>query len=83
MNPQFIFIDCCCKYEVGQFYNPHHDYIGHQRDRQPGPRILTFFLYLTDVEEGGGTRLNDLNIEIKPKMGRALLWPSVMNYDPR
>jgi len=70
------------KYEVGQYYNAHHDYITHQRDRHSGPRILTFFLYLSDVEEGGGTKLNDLDIVIQPKMGRALLWPSVMNYNP-
>ena len=40
------------KYEPGQFYRQHHDYIGHQRDRRSGPRMLTFFLYLSDVEEG-------------------------------
>ena len=27
---------------------------------QPGPRVYTFFLYLSDVEEGGGTRLDAL-----------------------
>lgn len=70
------------KYGVGQFYKAHHDYIGHQKDRHSGPRILTFFLYLSDVEEGGGTLLNNMGIEIKPKLGRALLWPSVLNADP-
>lgn len=70
------------KYEVGQYYKAHHDYIGHQKDRHSGPRILTFFLYLSDVEEGGGTRLNNLGIDIQPKVGRALLWPSVYNFDP-
>lgn len=30
------------KYEVGQFYRTHHDYIPHQKHRQCGPRILTF-----------------------------------------
>lgn len=43
------------KYEKGQFYRTHHDYIHHQVDRQCGPRILTFFMYLSNVEEGGGT----------------------------
>lgn len=71
------------KYEVGQFYRIHHDFIPHQRDRQCGPRILTFFLYLSDVEEGGGTAFQNLgNLTIIPKKGRALLWPSVLNSDP-
>ena len=35
------------KYEVGEFYrHTHHDYIGHQKDRNCGPRILTICLYL-------------------------------------
>ncbi len=73
------------KYEEGQFYRTHHDYIEHQKDRASGPRILTFFLYLSDVEEGGGTGFNQLNggLVVNPKKGKALLWPSVMNYDPR
>ena len=70
------------KYEVGQFYRSHHDYILHQRDRQCGPRILTFFLYLSDVEQGGGTSFSNLGITVTPKMGRAVLWPSVFNSDP-
>jgi len=70
------------KYEVGQFYRKHHDYIGHQRDRHCGPRILTFFLYLSDVEAGGGTGFPDLDMVVQPKKGRALLWPSILNSDP-
>jgi prolyl 4-hydroxylase len=70
------------KYETGQFYRTHHDFIPHQVDRQCGPRVLTFFLYLSDVEEGGGTNFPDLNITVYPKRGRALLWPSVYNFDP-
>mmetsp|Transcript_6467 Transcript_6467/g.18204 ORF Transcript_6467/g.18204 Transcript_6467/m.18204 type:complete len:329 (-) Transcript_6467:1154-2140(-) len=70
------------KYEVGQFYNAHHDYIPHQRDRQCGPRILTFFLYLSDVEAGGGTNFPRLDLTVMPKKGRALLWPSVLNDSP-
>lgn len=44
-----------------------------------GPRILTFFLYLSDVEEGGETAFPLLNIDIKPKRGMGLLWPSVLD----
>jgi hypothetical protein len=48
------------------------------------PRILTFFLYLSDVEEGGGTGLTQVNggLVVNPKKGKALLWPSVYNFDP-
>ena len=70
------------KYEVGQFYKTHHDYIPHQKDRQCGPRILTFFIYLSDVEAGGGTNFPDLDLTVMPKKGRALLWPSVLDSDP-
>lgn len=70
------------KYEPGQFYKTHHDYIEHQRDRRSGPRILTFFLYLSDLEEGGATNFPNLDIAVKPKVGRALLWPSVLDSDP-
>ena len=70
------------KYEIGQFYNVHHDYIPQQRNRQCGPRILTFFLYLSDVEAGGGTGFPSLDLTVSPKAGRALLWPSILDSNP-
>lgn len=70
------------RYEKGQFYRTHHDFIPHQVERQCGPRILTFFLYLSDVEAGGGTNFPNLGITVMPKRGRALLWPSVLNSNP-
>ncbi len=53
-----------------------------QLERPCGPRILTFFLYLSDVAEGGGTHFPDLGLTILPKRGRAVLWPSVLNDAP-
>ncbi len=70
------------KYEPGQFYQTHHDYIEFEVDRQGGVRILTVFLYLNDVEEGGGTNFPRLNLTVAPKRGRVLIWPSVLNEDP-
>ena len=73
------------RYEDGQKYDVHHDFISYHVERQCGPRILTFFLYLSDVEEGGGTRFPDLGangLTVLPKKGKALLWPSVLNEDP-
>ncbi len=70
------------RYEVGQFYQTHHDYIEFDADRQNGVRILTVFLYLNDVEAGGATNFPELDLTVYPKRGRALLWPSVQNEDP-
>ena len=37
---------------------------------------------MNDVEEGGETRFDDLDLKVAPKLGRALLWPSVRNENP-
>ena len=47
-----------------------------------GPRILTFYMYLSDVEEGGETAFPKLKLSVKPKLGRAILWPSVRDDAP-
>lgn len=70
------------RYEVGQFYQTHHDLISHQLTRQPGVRLLTVYIYLNDVEEGGGTNFPHLGLTVTPKLGRVVLWPSVLNEDP-
>lgn len=67
------------RYEIGQFYQTHHDTAASQYQLACGPRILTFFLYLSDVEEGGETNFPNLGIKVKPKKGRAVLWPGIMN----
>ena len=66
-------------YDFGQYYKTHHDFGIEDNALACGPRILTFFLYLSDVEEGGETNFPTLNIAVKPKKGRALLWPSVLD----
>ena len=70
------------RYEPGQFYRTHHDNGGTMELDPAGPRILTFFLYLSDVEEGGETNFPQLNISVKPKRGRAVLWPSTLDASP-
>ena len=43
---------------------------------------MTIFLYLNDVEAGGGTNFPELDITVMPKKGRVLIWPSVIDEDP-
>merc|ERR1712130_5188 len=62
------------EYEIDQFYRTHHDYIPNHNQMSCGPRILTWFMYLSDVEEGGATNF--------PKLGRVVFWPSVLDEDP-
>ena len=68
------------KYEKGQFYKVHHDQQSAHWTPQ-GVRLYTFFVYLSDVEAGGGTRFTDIGVTVKPKLGRAILWPSVYGSD--
>ena len=70
------------RYEKTQFYNTHNDLIPYQIDRPCGVRILTFYFYLNDVEEGGGTNFPKMDMTVQPKRGRAVLWPSVFDAHP-
>jgi hypothetical protein len=82
------------RYYPGQYYVDHHDYIPGHLEMPCGPRLYTLFLYLSDVEEGGGTAFNRLKgtntetgaeevpLVVQPAVGRAVLWPSVRDGDP-
>jgi len=70
------------RYEPGQFYRRHHDQNSPTTSAW-GPRLYTFFMYLNDVEAGGQTAFPLLNISVTPKRGRAVLWPSVLNEEPK
>lgn len=56
---------------LGQYYRVHHDMYPHPHHKElgAGPRTLTVFLYLSDVEEGGETGFPKLNISVEPKKG--------------
>lgn len=61
-----------CRYLTGQFYQSHQD--GFQVLDEKGQRIGTVLIYLNDVQNGGGTYFNNLNIRIQPKEGMALIF---------
>lgn len=66
-------------YDTGQYYKVHHDRIAPDFYRPQGVRILTVFVYLNDVEDGGGTHFPQLGITVQPKRGRAVMWPNVLD----
>jgi len=70
------------RYYKTQHYNPHHDYIFGHNDLPIGARIFTFFMYLSDVEEGGETHFPQLGVKVKPVRGKTILWANVRNDDP-
>ena len=72
------------QYEEHQFYNEHNDFIEYQVERPCGSRILTFYMYLNTLPDdgGGGTNFPRLNLTVTPKLGRAIMWPSVLDESP-
>jgi len=69
------------EYKEGQFYKVHHDQ-NSPRSSAWGPRMYTFFMYLSDGYTGGHTHFPRLNITVEAAKGRALVWTSVLDSDP-
>lgn len=82
------------RYEVGEEYRPHMDAfdpntpIGKSSFDRGGQRVLTCLFYLSDVDEGGGTCFPELNLNVKPEIGRLIIFHntrlgSSIDRDPR
>jgi prolyl 4-hydroxylase len=69
------------KYEIGQYFNAHHDaYEGIRKEnltKESGNRYWSFLIYLNDDFEGGSTNFPKLQYEITPKKGMALFWQNI------
>lgn len=72
------------KYEVGQSFVAHHDFSYQELALPCGPRVLTFFLYLSDLPDdaGGETVFPELKVSVTSKLGKALLWPNTLSANP-
>lgn len=72
-------------YDPGQFYKKHYDAcIDNTKNckddfKRRGPRDITTFIYLNDVNEGGETAFNNVGIKVRPKKGTAIFWRNLDN----
>ena len=46
-------------------------------------RLLTWMVYLNDVEEGGETEFLFQSLRVKPKQGTLLIWPAAFTHTHR
>jgi len=60
------------RYAEGEYYKAHEDFYG----GFDGDRLYTVLIYLNDLDEsqGGGTVFEQLNIGVRPRLGRAVIW---------
>jgi prolyl 4-hydroxylase len=74
------------RYETGNEYRAHYDWFDPE---MPGPRkhlerggqrVGTFVIYLTDVEQGGGTSFPGIGLEVLPKKGGAVFFANTDAY---
>jgi 2OG-Fe(II) oxygenase superfamily len=68
------------RYAEGQLYHGHYDMAQH--DFMTSHRLCTMLIYLNtlDEDQGGATYFRDLNVAVKPTLGRAVCWTN-MNPD--
>lgn len=61
------------RYTEGELYNAHHDYAD---SFLADHRLCTILIYLNGLEEGQGgeTYFRDLNVAVRPTLGRAVCW---------
>lgn len=67
-------------------YKPHFDAYdmttekGQQRTAKGGQRLVTALMYLNEVEDGGGTVFPKLDIEVKARPGRMVVFHNVGDH---
>ena len=71
------------KYKPGGYYKFHYDAFNaalpgdkNMIDRH-GNRKWTFIAYLNTVENGGETYFPNINLKIKPELGKAIFWNNI------
>ena len=64
------------RYEMGQQFSWHYDTIPKSMQKASGNRRATLLIYLNSLSTsaGGATCFKDLNVQVKPDLGKALLF---------
>lgn len=64
------------RYERGEHFRPHHDGFTARTDSSGfvnSNRLVTIFVYLNDVSEGGDTQFTRLGLRLQPEQGMAVV----------
>lgn len=77
MDPHRIYSIKLQKTRPGEGYHVWHHEL---QNRQSQARILTFILYLNDIEHGGETEFLYQSIRVKPEQGDLMLWPAYFTH---
>ena len=71
------------RYQIGEEYKTHYDWFDPSKTgsskhlSQGGQRVGTFIMYLSNVDQGGGTRFPHVGLEVRPKKGAAVFFANV------
>jgi len=68
------------KTEIGQGYHVWHF---ENSAKEQSDRLLTWILYLNDIEEGGETEFLYQHMRVKPKAGTLVMWPAGFTHTHR
>lgn len=74
------------RYEAGNEYRPHYDWFDpalpgpRKHLERGGQRVGTVVMYLSDVEEGGGTSFPKVGLQVQPKKGCAVFFANTDDY---
>ena len=71
------------QYCRGNQFKLHHDFfhdttLSETQCEEYGNRTWTCMIFLNDVEKGGETHFENLNIKVKPEEGMALIWNNLL-----
>ena len=65
------------RYEVGQTFRPHYDFVPPENAARAGQRLLTALVYISDDFDGGETDFPRLDIRLRGGVGDAIYFANI------